>query len=171
MKVYEFDSIIVTEFNDDKLDTLLIITDSETKNMLFDMLTYDSSRDFVKFYPRLHLTFKGQDKEESLGVFGNNVKGKNGTYKCPIDLEKKLRELVNQENAFINLEYGQENIVWNNKDNSFIHNYAYKSFVDKSIDLPRLFRTQPTWGIRFVRKREILEKEISHSFFCMSHNM
>lgn len=134
MKVHECDSIIVTEFNDDKLDTLLIITDSETKNMLFDMSTYDSSRDFVKFYPRLHLTFKGQDKEESLGVFGNNVKGKNGTYKCPIDLEKKLRELVNQENAFINLEYGQENIVWNNKDNSFIHNYAYKSFVDKSID-------------------------------------
>ncbi|MBR0023746.1 MAG: hypothetical protein IJP59_03960, partial [Muribaculaceae bacterium] len=120
MKVYVCDSIIVTEYNDDKFDTLLVITDSETKNELFDILTYESFRDVVKFYPRLHLTFKGQDKEESLGVFGNNVKGKNGTYKCPIDLEKKLRELVNQENAFINLEYGQENIVWNNKDNSFI---------------------------------------------------
>ena len=133
MKVDECDSIFVVE-NDDKRDTLTVITDSELKNELFDILTNESFRDVVKFYPRLHLTFNGQDKEESLGVFGNNVKGKNGTYKCPIDLEKKLRELVNQENAFINLEYGQENIVWNNKDNSFIHNYAYKSFVDKSID-------------------------------------
>ena len=133
MKVDECDSIFVVE-NDDKRDTLTVITDSELKNELFDILTNDTSHDIVKFFPRISLIFRGQGKEESIGVLGDYIKGKNGTYKCPIDLEKKLRELVNQENAFINLEYGQENIVWNNKDNSFIHNYAYKSFVDKSID-------------------------------------
>ena len=132
MKVDECDSIFVVE-NDDKQDTLTVITDSELKNELFDILTNDTSHDIVKFFPRISLIFRGQGKEESIGVLGDYIKGKNGTYKCPIDLEKKLRELVNQENAFINLEYGQENIVWNNKDNSFIHNYAYKSFVDKSI--------------------------------------
>ena len=133
MKVDEYDSIFIVE-NDDKRDTLTVITDSELKNELFDILTNGTSHDIVKFFPRISLIFRGQGKEESIGVLGDYIKGKNGTYKCPIDLEKKLRELVNQKNAFINLEYGQENIVWNNKDNSFIHNYAYKSFVDKSID-------------------------------------
>ncbi|MBR0024845.1 MAG: hypothetical protein IJP59_09605, partial [Muribaculaceae bacterium] len=119
MKVDEYDSIFIVE-NDDKRDTLTVITDSELKNELFDILTNDTSHDIVKFFPRISLIFRGQGKEESIGVLGDYIKGKNGTYKCPIDLEKKLRELVNQENAFINLEYGQENIVWNNKDNSFI---------------------------------------------------
>ena len=95
MKVDECDSIFVIE-NDDKRDTLTVITDSELKNELFDNLTNDTSHDIVKFFPRIDLIFKGQGKKESLGVFGNNVKGKNGTYKCPIDLEKRLRELASK---------------------------------------------------------------------------
>ena len=96
MKVSKCDSIIVTEFNNQNLDTLMIITDAQAKKDLFSVLS-QTKREIVKMPIHIHLTFKGQNKEESIGICNNYVKNEGGTYKCSIDLEEKLRNLAKKQ--------------------------------------------------------------------------
>ncbi|MBR5639398.1 MAG: hypothetical protein IKW83_06495 [Muribaculaceae bacterium] len=95
MSVNECDSIIVTEYFK---DTLMIITDIKLKKELFDVLNYPKYNEIVKMPINLLLIFKGQNMDVTLGVCNNHLKNENGTYKCTINVEDRLRVLVKQNN-------------------------------------------------------------------------
>lgn len=96
MNVNECDSIIVTEYNNQNLDTLMIITDAQTKKGLFYVLS-KTKQDNVKMPINIYMTFKWQNKEERVGICNEHVKTERGTYKCSIDLEEKLRNLAKKD--------------------------------------------------------------------------
>ena len=94
MNVNECDSIIVTEHYQ---DTLMIITDTQAKKVLFSVLSH-TKREIVKMPININLTFVGQNKEESIGICNKHVKIEGGfTYKCSINLEEKLRNLAKED--------------------------------------------------------------------------
>jgi hypothetical protein len=97
MKVKDCDSIVVTEI--DGGETLMVITDAKLKKQLFHILTSQTSRRFIKSPMNLNLYFIGPKEQESMGVGNNCVSSIKGGFKCPMNLEKKLREIANEKDS------------------------------------------------------------------------